>query len=91
MDKNSLDSDEAWIATELAAAKYSDLRKRLRGRLRRRLWQLLQLSWAADWILGPGQSVGLRSRFYPRITLPRFAYCLALARYGDTARMMTCF
>ncbi len=91
MDKNNVDSDEAWIATELAAAKYFDLWKRLRGRLRRRLRQLLQLSWVAESILGPGQSVGLRSSFYPRITLLRFTYGPALAHRGDIARMMTCF
>uniref|UniRef100_A0A5K3EID0 non-specific serine/threonine protein kinase n=1 Tax=Mesocestoides corti TaxID=53468 RepID=A0A5K3EID0_MESCO len=86
-----LNSDEMWAAAESEAMKLSKLCHKFQGSLRRKLYHFLQLTWAADWLLGPANSMGLRSCFYQRITPQRFAYCLVLAQFGDAAKLLDSF
>ncbi|KAL5962228.1 Serine/threonine-protein kinase PINK1 mitochondrial [Taenia solium] len=86
-----LNSGETWLTMNLAAEGFSRLRKRLDDPLRRKLRQLLQLAWAADWLLGAGEFMGMRHLFYQRVTLERFAFCLAFVQFADKAKLLGVF
>ncbi|KAL5106061.1 Serine/threonine-protein kinase PINK1 mitochondrial [Taenia crassiceps] len=86
-----LNSEETWLRMRLAAEGFSRLRKTLADPLRQKLRHLLQLAWAADWLLGAGKSTGLRYLFYQRVTLERFAFCLAFAQFAEKAKLIGVF
>lgn len=76
---------------ELAARGFSRLRKRLDDPLRQKLRQLLQLTWAVDWLLGAGKPMGLRHLFYQRVTVERFAFCLAFVQFAEKVKLVGVF
>lgn len=93
-DDPALWTMEDWIAIEMEAASFS---RRLRQRrpfhrnrpLREALRKLLELLWAADWLLGPAKAtLGIRASFYQRVTLERFAYCLAIVQLAETRHLI---
>lgn len=97
-----MDAKDVWIAVESQARKFSQRMRHLSRRwycpnpanrdksLEEGLRNLLDLFWAADWLLGPAKAaLGIRSIFYQRITLERFAYCLALVQLSEN-RLLIC-
>nr|CDS18446.1 Serine:threonine protein kinase PINK1 [Echinococcus granulosus] len=86
-----LNNEETWLTMKLAAEGFSRLHKRLDDPLRRKLRQLLQLTWTADWLLGAAKVTGLRHLFYQRVTLERFAFCLAFVQFAEKAKLLSAF
>ncbi|KAM7539098.1 hypothetical protein Aperf_G00000052568 [Anoplocephala perfoliata] len=85
---------EDWISIEMEAAAFSRRLRQRRGvhqtdPLREALRKLLELLWAADWILGPAKAnLGIRVNFYQRITLERFAFCLAIVQLAENRHLI---